>query len=110
MNIFLTAVAQVSLLTVIQEAPPNLPGKATVQTSETVISFACSGVLTHVAVVFWQVQPLLPPLSLAVPSQFLEQWLVSPVDSELGVVGYVHLPRLRYYLQFILFSKMWPGT
>lgn len=66
-----------------------------------------SGVLTLVAVLFQQVHP---PLSLAVPSQFLEQWLVSPVDSELGFVGYVHHPGLRYYLQFILLSKMWPGT
>lgn len=49
------------------------------QVSETVISSAGivhSGVLTLVAVVFCQVQPLLPPLSLIIPTQFLEQWLV----------------------------------
>ena len=70
-------------LTVTQQAPSNPQGQATAHTSEAVISSAClvlSGVLTFMSVVFWQVQALLHPLSSTIPSHFLEQWLVSPVD------------------------------
>ena len=105
MNIFLSAVVQMSLTS-------NLQRQATAHASEMVISPAClvhSGVFTIVSgsVVFWQVQALLPLLSLTIPSHLLEQWLVSPLDSELGVVRCVHPPGLRNYTSSSFCSLKW---